>query len=345
MRSIRYDLYGAAVGVGLPLVGTVIEAWTRLGSVGPAALAAAFGGQPLLWIMATTPVVLGGLGHVIVKQHEQIVGQSDELVRQSREIVRLEQARRESFQKTASELFGAAQGLLGNVSNFTSTASETAASVRETSATLHSLSQTASAAALTAETVIGIALQADRASEQGLRHAGAARSELLQLAEDVRGLSARIEELDGRLGDVVTAAGAAGPGARVPERLAQALAAAQRTMGGAVEVARLGVQRAAAGAQTATRTAETVQHLSGALKEAAQAARDIARVAQQQENGIEQVLKAMNEISLATADTMASTHEVAKEARSLNELAAMLRRAVKAGPEAAAGGGGEPGPV
>jgi len=326
MRSIRYDLYGAAAGIGLPVVGTVIEAWTRHGGVAPAALVAAVAGQPLLWIMATTPLVLGGLGRVIVRQH-------DEIMRQSQEIVRLEQARRESFHKTASELFGAAQGLLGNVSNFTSTAAETATSVRETSATLHSLSQTATAAALTAETVIGIALQAERASEQGLRHADASRGDLLQLAEEVRALSARIEELDGRLAEVVAAASAQGPGAHVPERLAQALAAAQRTMGGAVEVARAGVQRAAAGAQTATRTAETVQHLAGALRESAKAARDIARVAQQQENGIEQVLKAMNEISMATEDTMASTHEVAKEARSLNELATMLRRAVKADPE------------
>jgi len=326
VKSTRYDLYGAIVGIGLPVVGTIIEAWSRHGGVTPAALAAAISGQPLLWIMATTPLVLGGLGHVIVRQHEEIV-------RSHEEIVRIEQARRESFARTASELFSSAQGLLGNVSNFTTTAAATAGSVRDTTTTLHALAQTATAAALTAEKVIGIALQAERASEQGLRHADASRGDLLQLAEEVRALSARIEELDGRLAEVVAAASAQGPGAHVPERLAQALAAAQRTMGGAVEVARAGVQRAAAGAQTATRTAETVQHLAGALRESAKAARDIARVAQQQENGIEQVLKAMNEISMATEDTMASTHEVAKEARSLNELATMLRRAVKADPE------------
>ena len=331
MRSTRYDLYGAAVGVGLPVLGTVLEAWTRHGGVTPAALTAALSGQPLLWIMATTPFVLGGLGHALVREHDENVRQASEIVRQSEEIVRLEQARRESFQKTASELFGAAQGLLGNVSNFTSTAAETATSVRETSATLHSLSQTASAAALTAETVIGIALQAERASEQGLRHAEASRLDLLELANEVRALSARIEELDARLAEVVAAVGVDGPGARIGERLAQALAASQRTMGGALELARHGAQRATAGVQTVTRTAETVQNLSTALREAARAAREIAKVAQQQEAGVEQVLKAMAEISLATEDTMASTHEVAKEARSLNELAHMLRQAVKGG--------------
>ncbi len=333
MRSTRYDLYGAAAGVGLPILGTVIEAWVHHGGVTPEALGAALTGQPLLWIMATTPFVLGGLGHALVREHGENVRQAREIVRQSEEIVRLEQARRESFQKTASELFGAAQGLLGNVSNFTSTASETAASVRETSATLHALSQTASAAALTAETVIGIALQAERASEQGLRHADAAKADLLELAEEVRALSARIEELDARLAEVVAAAGVDGPGSRIGERLAQALAAAKRTMGGAVELARQGAQRAGTGVQTVTRTAETVRNLSTALAEAARAGREIARVAQQQEAGVEQVLKAMAEITLATQDTMASTHEVAKEARSLNDLAHMLRQAVKGAPE------------
>jgi len=74
-----------------------------------------------------------------------------------------------------------------------------------------------------------------------------------------------------------------------------------------------------------------VQNLSNDLREAARAAREIARVAQQQEAAVEQVLKAMAEISHATEDTMASTHEVAKEARSLNDLAHMLRHAVKGG--------------
>jgi methyl-accepting chemotaxis protein len=331
MRSTRYDLWGGLVGAGLPLVGTAIEAWVHHGGVTPPALAAALAGQPLLWIMATTPLVLGGLGRVIVRQHEEIV-------RSHEEIVRLEQARRESFARTASELFTSAQGLLGNVSNFTTTAAETAGGVRETTTTLHALAQTASAAAITAEAVIGIALQAERASAQGLRHADAARADLLQLAEEVRDLSRRIEALDARLAEVVAAAAAAEHETRLPERLSQALASAQRSMGGAVEVARAGVAHAAAGAQTATRTAETVQDLSAALRDAAKAARDIARVAQQQESGIEQVLKAMNQISLATEGTMASTQEVAKEARSLNDLATTLRQAVKADPGLPAAG-------
>ena len=37
----------------------------------------------------------------------------------------------------------------------------------------------------------------------------------------------------------------------------------------------------------------------------------------------------MNEIALATEDTVASTHHVAREARSLTELATELKSAVK----------------
>lgn len=332
MRSTRYDLYGALVGVGLPVLGTLLEAWTRHGGVAPEDLAAAFAGQPLLWIMATTPVVLGGLGHVLVRQHGEIVRQSSEIVRQSGEIVALEQARRESLQGTASELFARAQGLLGNVSNFTATTEETAGSVRQASGTLHALAQASSAAALSAEQVVGIALKAERAGDQGLRQAEMVHGDLVQLADDVRDLAARIGALDGRLAEVVAAAGVDRPGARLPERLAEALAAAQRTMGGALELARAGAARAEAGALQAGETPRVVQAFEAALGESARAAREIARVAQQQEQGVEVALRAMAQISHATEGATASTLEVAKEARALNDLATALRQAVKAAP-------------
>ena len=326
MRSTRYDLYGAAAGIGLPVLGTVLEAWTRHGGASPAALWAAFSGQPLLWIMATTPVVLGGLGRLLVRQHDQIV-------RQSQEIVALEQARRESFQKTASEVFASAQGLLGNVSAFTRVADVTAGRVKETSTALHALGQSASAAALTAETVIGLALQAERAGVQGRRDAGEASAALLQRSQEVRDLADRVEALDAALRAVVTAAGpvpADGP-------LGKALAAAGRAMASAVEVARGGVARAAAGAETAARTVEAVHELAGALTAAARGAREIARVAQQQEGGIEEAQRTVAAIALDTEEVGAAVREVEKEARGLTELATALRRAVKAGGEADVG--------
>ena len=109
----------------------------------------------------------------------------------------------------------------------------------------------------------------------------------------------------------------------------QDLADVHRAMLDAVTAAEGGIAHAQLGASAAIRTAETIRGLATALSESSRAAREIARVAQQQEGAIEQVLKAMNEIAHATDDTLASTREVDREARALNELATFLRAATK----------------
>jgi methyl-accepting chemotaxis protein len=226
------------------------------------------------------------------------------------------------------------------------------------------LSHTATAAALTAETVIGLAEQAERTAERELQQAESSGAELMQLADEVRGLSTKIETLNDRMRNVFEVsgvmayaadrsqllaegvareaerAGAAAPGLRElavemsryaeetkrsANQVKENLAEMHKAMLSALAAAEVGGQRAEAGAQVASRTGETIRNLASALRDAARAARDIARVAQQQENGIEQVLKAMNEIYLATEDTVASTHQVAREAKSLNQLASNLR--------------------
>jgi len=357
MKSHRYDVYGAVAGAGLPVLGTVLEALRETGSVAPAALITAATTQPLVWIMGSAPFVLAGLGLLIVRQ-------TSRLGEQAVEIVRLETARREALTRTAGELFHAAQGLLGNVSAFTSTTAETAASVRETTATMTHLSHTATAAALTAETVIGLAEQAERTAERELKQAEASGAELVELADEVRGLSTKIETLNARMRDIFEVSGVmayaadrsqklaegvareaerAGPAApglrdlavemsrhadetrRSSAHVKENLAEMHKAMLSAMAAAEVGGQRAEAGAQVASRTGETIRTLASSLRDAARAARDIARVAQQQENGIDQVLKAMNEIYLATEDTVASTHQVAKEAKSLNQLASNLK--------------------
>jgi methyl-accepting chemotaxis protein len=94
--------------------------------------------------------------------------------------------------------------------------------------------------------------------------------------------------------------------------------------------AEVGVRRAEQGAQVAGSTGDTIRRLAGALRDSSQAAKEIATVAQQQDHGIDQVLKAMNEIYLATQETMSSTQAVATEAKALNDLASGLKRAVEA---------------
>ncbi len=154
MQTRRYAIYGAVFGLGFPITCTVIEAFTHGYGLGLAALLRAQASSPLLWIVDTGPfflAVLAGLaGHA--QDH----------------IATVEGARREGYLKTASELFTAAQALLATVSSFSSMAAETAASVRETTATMGQLGQTATKAALTAETVIGLARQEEKASVEGL---------------------------------------------------------------------------------------------------------------------------------------------------------------------------------
>jgi methyl-accepting chemotaxis protein len=359
-KTIRYDWFGALFGLGLPLVGTAIEALRLYHSILPSALYRAHLGQPLLWIMDTTPFVLGLLGRVILNQQETVLRQSDELVA-------VEQARREGFEATAKKLFLAAQGLLGTVSDFTATTGEAAESVRRVTVTMNGLSQAASAAALTADTVIGIGMHAERASADGLRQVEASGAELLRLSEEVREFTSAIDALTGPLAELGDQSEVVGEAAARAERLAEAasradvggssgpgmmelaaglrahaddaqraaaslkrlLGALQQVKDAAAGAAQAGGERAAAGARVATRTSETMRGLAVSLRESARAAREIARVAQQQEGDIEQVLMAMNEIAHATEGTVVSTRHVEREASSLNELAASLQDAVK----------------
>ena len=108
------------------------------------------------------------------------------------------------------ELFRSARELLATVSSFSALTAQTAASVRETTSTMSRLSQTATHAALTAETVVGLAESSRHCSEDGLRAVDDATAEMLHLAGDVRELSDRIENLNARMRDIFEIASAVG---------------------------------------------------------------------------------------------------------------------------------------
>jgi methyl-accepting chemotaxis protein len=365
-NTLRYDWYGALIGLGLPMLGSVLEAVRLYHSVTPQAILRAHLDQPLLWIMDTTPFVLGMLGRIILIQQAKLVRQGQQLFEKGQELVALEQARRESFEGAAGKLFHFAQGLAGTVSDFTATTGEAAGSVRRVTETMNGLSQAASAAALTADTVIGIGVQAERASADGLRQVEASGADLARFSEEVQEFASAVDGLSRPLSDLreqsaavaELSAGAdrllglaaqaekAGVGGRGEPDLLGALRAhaetvrrsagglelllgeVQRVKDAATRAAQAGGERADASARLATRTRETIRGLAISLRESARAAREIARVAQQQEGDIEQVLVAMNEIAHATAGTVVTTQHVENEARSLNDLAASLRDAV-----------------
>jgi methyl-accepting chemotaxis protein len=231
------------------------------------------------------------------------------------------------------------------------------------------LGHTATQAALTAETVIGLARQGERASAEGLVAVQSGLGEMAKLADEVRALQQKIEALNGRMRDIfeiasvvnhvaersqrlsdtaaaeVSKAGPAGAGfggvvsemrshaeeaKRAAVQVKGILSEVHRAMLSAMTAAEVGVRRAEQGAHVASTTGATIQRLAAALRDSSRAAKEIATMAQQQDHGIDQVRKAMNEIYLATQETMTSTQSVATEAKALNDLASGLKRSVEA---------------
>jgi methyl-accepting chemotaxis protein len=352
MYTRKYALYGALFGLGFPVLATVVEAAVRHGGVSGAALLAAQT-SPILWLVDTAPFVLGALAMLVGKRQDALVA--------------LQTTKRDDFLRTATELFTTAQSLLSTVSSFSSMTAETAASVRETTATMGQLGHTATKAALTAETVIGLAQRGARASNDGLAAVETTMGEMMKLTDEVRALSQKIEALNGRMRDIFEIASVvnyiadrsqrladtaaaeatkAGPAAkgftevvaemrhhaedakRAASQVKGILGEVHKAMLSAMTAAEVGIRRAEQGAQVASGTGETIRRLANALRDSSQAAKEIATVAQQQDHGIDQVLKAMNEIYLATQETMTSTQSVATEAKMLNDLARYLNDAV-----------------
>lgn len=232
MKRIRYDWWGAAAGIGLPLLGTAIEAFAHFGSLAPPALVRAHLGQPLLWIMDTAPFVLGGLGRIIVRQHQDLLRQSDALVRQSQAIAALEQARRESFESTAREVAGAAQALLGSVSEFTALTAEMAASAREATSLVSQVSSDAASAALVADEVIGLAVRSDRTGDAEAIERSAAKAR--DIARVARRQEGAIERVLASMTGIARAADDAAASTRAVEKEARALTGLAATLHEAV---------------------------------------------------------------------------------------------------------------
>jgi methyl-accepting chemotaxis protein len=353
MNARRYAIFGALFGFLFPVAANFVR-FAQGGWGVDMEGAKLANSDPLLLIIWSAPFFLAGFASLAGRHQDQIL--------------ELESARKKEFLKTASDLFGSAQSLLSTVSSFSSMTAETAASVRETSATMGQLGQTATKAALTAETVIGLARSGARCSEDGLQAVESSMGEMVKLADEVRGLSQKIEGLNSRMRDIFEIASVvnyvadrsqrladhasaeaqkAGPAARgfndvvaemrhhsddAKKAAAQVkgiLSEVHKAMLAAMTAAEVGIRRAEQGASVASSTGETIRRLATTLRDSSQAAKEIATVAQQQDHGIDQVLKAMNEIYLATQETMGATQAVAQQAKGLNDLAQGLKRQVQ----------------
>jgi len=350
VHAKRYVLAGLAVGLLLVILASFVEGYLRFGGE----LLAAQRSSPLLWLVDTAPVVVAFLAWMVGRRQD--------------EVMELEAARTAAYTRTAAELQLSATSLFQSVSAFSAMTADTAASVQETTQTMASLSQTAMRAALTAETVVGLAQKSARSSEEGLRAVEATTGGIARLAEDVKGWASRTELLSARMRDVFTmtavlsqvadrsqvlaaearaeaeAAGPAGLGfARVAAEMAVHAGEARRAaaqgrallveveqaVNAALAAMEAGRQDAAAGAARAASTGTTIRGLATVIRDSAAAAREIATVAQQQDRGIEESLNAMNGIYLSVQEAVSTTARVAAQARALSDLAAGLQDSVQ----------------
>jgi len=348
MRPMALASMGFALGLVFPVAGAV------LGAAGP-----------VLWLLIAVPVLLALLG---VATGMRATARAEE---DRGELLRAARARRDEAERAAAELVQHSLGLASAASVLGASNEETAARVRGTNDTLARLSGIATASALTAETVVGLALESERAAGRGLSVAEQSREALTRLAEEVHALSELVAGLDGRMRDILEVADVltrisersrslsamalsqADGGLLAPEALpalvarmdghveeTAAAAARARTIlaevqgeiSRAAEAASAGSVRAGEGAMVLEGAAGTIRELARALAASASSGRAIAEVAQQQEAGLETLRHAMNDIYLAHERTLASTREVAGEAQALSDLAARMRRAFRAEP-------------
>jgi hypothetical protein len=310
MRASRLALLGLLAGLLFPLGGAMISAWYPSEDASGGTLLGALRRDPLVWLLGATPLALAALGWVVGRQQDALARRRDDLLKLAR-------VRRDDLERTAAELARRARALADSVAKVDAATSGTAARVRETSATMEQLARTATASALTAETVIGLARVSEHKAGEGLRSAEASREALLHLSDEVLALSQLIAGLHRRMEEAAGWREDGTPGG------------VREAMHGAVEAAEAGSVRAGEGAMVIEGAAGTMRDLAQALSDSARAAREIARVAQEQDAGIEQAMKAMNAIYLASEETAASTAQVAAEARSLDELAVRLRKAAR----------------
>jgi len=357
MNARVYAFYGVLFGVSFPFCGMVLQAlffdasaggfFSRLGHAQA---------LPLMWIVDMAPLVLGAVGYLAGKREDEFNA--------------FEDSKKEQLRTTAGELFTGAQALLSTVSSFSAMTTQTAASVRETTNTMQQLSQTAGRAALSAETVVGIANATKKSSEDGLQEIKFSVTELVKLSEDVRGLAKSIEGINERMRNIFeiasvmnylgdrfqsladSAASEMGQGdaqglpmglrfivaemrrqgkdAKNGATLVQNMVnEMQKVMASTMSAAENGVRRAERGAQIANRTGDNIKRMSSALVNSSQAAMEIANIAKQQDQGIDEVLKSMNQVYLATEEAMVSTQRVAEEAKGLNELASRIDNTVR----------------
>jgi methyl-accepting chemotaxis protein len=278
----------------------------------------------------------------------------------------VEQIRRAAEEIAAAtvEILAATTQQAAGVAEEVTAVQQTVTTVDEVKQTTQLVTQKAQAVAEAAQRTTQVAQDGRRAVEESTRAAQEAKARMEAIAERILALSEQaqaIGEITATVGDLAeqsnllavnaaieaAKAGEAGKGFAVvaaevkslAEQSKQAtaqvrgiLGEVQRATQAAVMAAEQGVKVSEAGAGVAIRAGEAIRLLAENVGESAQAAQQIVASAQQQVGGMDQVALAMHNIQQASTQTMASTRQVERAAKDLNELARRLQARVSKTP-------------
>ncbi|HUL57694.1 MAG TPA: methyl-accepting chemotaxis protein [Anaeromyxobacteraceae bacterium] len=335
MYARKYTLYGALFGLAFPLIGTIIEALTRRGSVGLDALLDAHR-SPLVWIIGTAPLFLGLLARAAGRKHDLLVA--------------ADRARREGWLRAATQLAAAAgqlgeqaQRIRGQAAAQTASASQQAAAAEETTSSATAVARSSAQTEERARAVIALTGRSEELSREGRESVDQAVAGIDRLTGQVAAIAGATGDLAAdatRIGEIVEAlkefaeqskvlalnasieasrAGQRGAGfgivatemRRLSERSHDAAEQVRRILEGVLARARgataaaEGGNRAAADAiAVARKAADAIQGLAGVASESAAAGREIAEGARQQRSSLDQIVAAMRDLSEGAAGTV-----------------------------------------
>ncbi|SDD61335.1 methyl-accepting chemotaxis protein [Aquimonas voraii] len=214
-----------------------------------------------------------------------------------------------------------------------------AASLEETAASMEELTSNVRATADHAQTASRLAQGASGTADSGGRAVG----QLVATMGEIDAQSKRIEDIIGVIDGIafqtnILALNAAVEAARAGEQgrgfavvAGEVRSLAQRAATAAREIKSLigeSVEKSRSGAQLAARAGSTMQEVLSAVRRVSDLMGEISTAAVEQSSGIEQVNQTVTQLDEGTQQNAALVEEASAAARSMEEQAAQLRRAV-----------------
>lgn len=353
----KFTFVGAAFGFSFPVIGTLVEAAVRSGSLSAAALVGAQRESPLLWIIDTAPFFLGLFASLAGRREDGIRELHLRLAREEEERLRTIPA---SLTSARDELTPAASSLAELTRSLTDVVQRQASSLEQASATMSEIRQTTSVSATKAETVLEVAGRADALSAQGqqaLATSLAGLEEIRSQTDAIAGKIASLSESALQAGEIIESvkdiaeqshvlalnaaieaskAGEFGKGFGVvareirsladrslasTERIRKILGEIGAAIRSTVSITEEGRRRMAASMEHIRASGENLRNITGIVEESSRAARQIAATVRQQDAGTKQMLTAIGEIHTAMEHTVAGIKRAEGAAQDLGRIA------------------------